>query len=232
MAEKNILGGKMKARFIYTSCLFIFFTHFAFADELLPIDRFAKTGAVGDYSFHLWDLASADIDNYEDIFSRAIDPRVEDFRGHKFNGLILYVVAGPAGKALFSLYAGYELDLLPGSLYSKPLTFQKRFYKNDEDGKSGINYWPVLGKESLPMRIYLSPAIVASPLKPINSLKIDYSIPSNKKLFEKPLVDEVRQIPNSNLYIGKMYYRECKTGKHFFFLWFALERVEEGSSGE
>ncbi|OGQ34215.1 MAG: hypothetical protein A3F16_07685 [Deltaproteobacteria bacterium RIFCSPHIGHO2_12_FULL_43_9] len=218
----------MKVRIIYILCLLFIFTNFAFADEL-PLNNFAKTGEIGNYSFHLWDLASADRDNYEAIFNRAEDPKVEDFRGHKFNGLILFVTGGIGGNVIFSQYTGYDLDTLSGALASKPLTFQKRFYKRDKDnGESGINYWPMLGQESMPMNIKLSPAIGSTSKNPINSLKIDYSVPSNDGIFEKPLIDEVRQIPNSTLYIGKMHYRiGSKIGAHVLFLWFALERVEE-----
>jgi len=52
-------------------------------------------------------------------------------------------------------------------------------------------------------------------------LEDDYDVVSNKKITQRPLIDEVRQIPDSNLYIGKMYYR--LVGKHVLFLWFAIE---------
>lgn len=186
----------------------------------LPMDHFAETGETGDRVFHLWDLASAKPKNFPQIFARSHDPSVQNFRGRNFSGIVLYVKDLYFGKLLFTTYTGKISDVLTGRMYSQSLTFQKRFFPEDNNnGESGINYWPVLGEESMPMKIYLSPSIEN---ESINSLKIDYNVNSNKKLTQRPLIDEVRQIPNSNLYIGKMYYRLM--GKPILFLWFAIEQ--------
>lgn len=171
----------------------------------------------------LWDLASRSPQEYHDIFlNKCVTPTLKDFRGHKLNGLILDIANWGLGKRVYFLYTGKMLDALTGKLYSQQLTFQKRFYPADnERGESGINFWPVRGHESMPMKIYLSPAIDNPAL---DSLKIDYAVPGNNPVTEQILVDEVRQIPGSPLYLGKMYYREF--GRHLFFLWFALEKAD------
>jgi len=186
----------------------------------LPMDHFAETGETGSRVFHLWDLASAKPKNFPQIFARSRDPSAQEFRGENFSGIVLYVKDLYFGKLMFTAYTGKISDVLTGRMYSQSLTFQKRFFPEDNnDGESGINYWPVLGEESMSMKIYLSPSIEN---ESINSLKIDYNVNSNKKLTQRPLIDEVRQIPNSNLYIGKMYYRLM--GKPILFLWFAIEQ--------
>ena len=186
----------------------------------LPMDHFAETGETGGKVFHLWDLASAKPKNFPQIFARSCDPSVQDFRDRNFSGIVLYVKDLYFGKLMFTAYTGKISDVLTGRMYSQSLTFQKRLFQEDNNnGESGINYWPVLGEESMSMKIYLSPSIEN---ESINSLKIDYNVNSNKKLTQRPLVDEVRQIPNSNLYIGKMYYRLM--GKPILFLWFAIEQ--------
>lgn len=171
----------------------------------------------------LWELAARNPEEYQDIFVHTcVNPAVDDFRGHKFNGLILAIADGAIGKTVYFLYTGAVLDMLTGKLYSQQLTFRKRFYPADnERDESGINFWPVKGVESMPMKIYLSPAVDDSSLE---SLKIDYAVPGNNPVTEQILVDEVRQIPGSDLYLGKMYYREL--GRHLFFLWFALEKAD------
>ena len=125
------------------------------------------------------------------------------------------------GNIAYIVYTGKLRDILTGKAYSQKLTFQKRFYQSDnEKGESGINYWPVKEIESMPIKIYISSAIGDSSGA---SMKIDYNLKSNKWLVERPLLDEIRQIPGSDLYIGKMYYRVV--GKlPVFFLWFALEK--------
>ena len=186
----------------------------------LPMDHFAETGEIEDRVFHLWDLASAKPKNFPQIFARSRDPSVQNFRGRNFSGIVLYVKDLYFGKLLFTTYTGKISDVLTGRMYSQALTFQKRFFQEDNNnGESGINYWPVLGEELMSMKIYLSPSIEN---ESIGSLKIDYDVNSNKKLTQRPLIDEVRQIPNSNLYIGKMYYRLM--GKPILFLWFAIEQ--------
>jgi hypothetical protein len=168
---------------------------------------------------YIWDLASLHESQYTAIFNNAVTPIVSDFRGHKFNGFILYVVNKETGAIVYKMYTGKPWD---GSLNAQALTFQKRFYSQDNaKGESGINFWPVKGEESMPMRIYLSPCI-SNPR--VDSLKIDYNIASNDPVTQRTLIDEVRQIPNTNLYLGKMYYRIL--GKPCLFLWFALERRE------
>ena len=107
------------------------------------------------------------------------------------------------------------LDRLP----FRNVFFKQDLYPDTDDTRSGINYWPRTGKTSMPMKIYLSPAIEDGS---VDSLKIDYDIAANRSLTHRPLLDEIRQIPNSNLYIGKMYYRVTK-GLPALFLWFALE---------
>lgn len=188
----------------------------------LPMDNFAKSGITNNKVFHLWDLASANPKHFAKIFEKSVDPVISDFRGKKFNGIILYVNNWSIGKLIFTSYTGKYTNFLTGKLNSRPLTFQKRFYLQDNaKGESGINYWPMLEKESMSMRIYSGPSI-RNPK--IHSLKIDYNVSDNKVIRERPLIDEIRKIPGSDLYIGKMYYR--LRGKNIFFLWFALEKVD------
>ena len=98
-----------------------------FAREL-PIDRFASTGDTKGEVFHLWDLASANPSNYENIFMKSVVPRIEDFRGKKFNGLVLYVKNIKIGSMVFTAYTGKLRDEFNGKMHSRSLTFQKRFF--------------------------------------------------------------------------------------------------------
>ena len=181
----------------------------------LPMDHFAATGQINGRVFHLWDIASARPKNYPKIFQIATEPNLSDFRGHRYNGLILYVKEGALGKAIYTQYTGKNIDLLTGKLYAQALTFQKRFFLQDNKrGESGINFWPIRQVESMPMKIYNANG----------SMNIDYDVLANNPVTERPLLDEIRQIPGSDLYIGKMYFRI--TGKKIVFLWFALERAE------
>ena len=185
----------------------------------LPIDYFAETGDAQGYVFHLWDLASAKPKNLPLIFIRSVDPNITDFRGNQFQGIVLYINNLYFGKCLFTLYTGIPLDIFTGKTFSQALTFQKRFYEQDnENGESGINYWPVRSETYLPMKIYISPSLQDIS---INSLKIDYNVNSNEDITQKPLIDEVRQIPGSDLYIGKMYFRLGNFP--LLVLWFAIE---------
>ena len=194
--------------------------------NLLPLDCFAETGYLDEhYIPHLWDLASADYNNYPKIFNQSEPPTLEEFRGSRMNGLIIYVNAWEVGKLVFVQYTGSNWDLVTNKLYSRMLTFQKRFYdKPNDDGESGLNFWPVRGVEAMPMKIYLSDMLGEKEgSRYTTSLKIDYDVESNNSL-ERPLLDEVRRIPGSNLYIGKIFVR--KLGKNNLFLWFDLEKVE------
>lgn len=168
----------------------------------------------------LWDLAAAAPAEYERLFERGSAPSPGDFRGQRLNGLILHVSRGRFGKYIFTQYTGKNADLLTGRLYARPLTFQKRFWPADNAaGESGINFWPVRGAESMPMKIYVGPGL----LDGAPSLKVDYDVPRNKPVVERPLLDEVRAIPGTSLYLGRMYFR---LGSHPVpFLWFALERA-------
>jgi hypothetical protein len=169
----------------------------------------------------VWDLASLHPDKYDVLFhNNTVDPKVSDFRGQKFNGFILHVANKELGAIVYKLYTGNPLDFLSNGLTLQALTFQKRFYPQDnKKGESGINFWPVKGEESLPMRIYISPCLSDAQA---NSLKIDYDVESNDPITQRVLIDEVRQIPYTQLYLGKMYYRIC--GEPYFFLWFVLEK--------
>jgi hypothetical protein len=190
----------------------------------LPIDYFAQTGDTRGYIFHLWDLASAKPKNLALLFSRSVDPNITDFRGNNFQGIVLYINNLYFGKCLFTLYTGNPLDMFTGKTFSQALTFQKRFHEQDNaDGESGINYWPVRAETYLPMKIYMGPSLQDAS---INSLKIDYHVEANRGITQKPLIDEVRQIPGSNLYIGKMYYRIGSFP--LLILWFAIELENYG----
>ena len=168
----------------------------------------------------VWDLAALDYKHYKNIFAnKTVAPMLSDFRGNKFNGFILYVTNKKIGEIVYKLYTGKPCD---STLKLQSLTFQKRFYLYDnEKGESGINFWPVKGVLSMPMKIYISPCITNSR---IDSLKIDYDVKSNNPITERILIDEVRQITNTNLYLGKMYSRIF--GKPVFFLWFVLEKKQ------
>ncbi len=189
--------------------------------------RFAATGKLEPgRAPALWDLLSADPELYPGIFRHATTPRLEDFRGQRFNGVILLVQKWELGKILFTQYTGRNADLVTGKLYARPLTFRKRFHGADSSqGESGINFWPVRGTETMPMKISLAQGILDDGRE---SLLIDYDVPSNRRVTERPLLDEVRRIPGTQLYLGRMYYRVH--GLSVPFLWFALERVAGSAS--
>ena len=189
------------------------------AEGKLPMDEFAETGDTNGRVFHLWDLASAKPENFEKIFQKSLDPDITKFRGVNYQGIVLSVNYHTFGNLLFTMYTGHMIDYLTGNTFSQALTFQKRFYLEDnEKGESGINYWPVHAEESMNMKIYMSPSIQD---ETIQSLKIDYDLDTNQKITHQPLIDEVRQIPGSDLYIGKMYFRLGEAP--VLFLWFAIE---------
>lgn len=198
----------------------------ALCPPLLAGGRTARSGGAASTRVEpgsitsLWDLASASPADYEGLFEHCQAPRLEDFRGRRFNGLILHVSKGRFGKYIFTQYTGKNSDLLIGQLYTRPLTFQKRFLPQDNAaGESGINFWPVRGVESMPMKIYLGKGL----LDGAPALKVDYDVARNKPVVERPLVDEIRQVPGTSIYIGRMYFR---LGDHAVpFLWFALERA-------
>jgi hypothetical protein len=192
----------------------------SFSDEgKLPMDDFAESGDTNGRVFHLWDLASAKPENFDKIFDKSLDPDITKFRGVNYQGIVLSVNYLAAGNLVFTMYTGNLIDFLTGTMFSQALTFQKRFYPQDNDkGESGINYWPVHAEEAMHMKIYMSPSIQDAT---IQSLKIDYDVSSNNRITHRPLIDEVRQIPGSDLYIGKMYYRLADSP--MLFLWFAIE---------
>jgi hypothetical protein len=188
-----------------------------------PLEFFAEHGSLpsGTKKVRLWDLASLDAALFPAVFKHSQAPNLREVRGHFFQGMILRVTKWRFGKILFTQYTGGNKDLLKGVLHSRSLTFRKRFFPEDNAvGESGINYWPMKGRESLPMKAAIGP----SPRDEGRaSLLIDYGVESNPAVTVTPLLDEVRQIPGSQLYLGKMYYRLF--GRPIFFLWFALERV-------
>ncbi|MBI3893405.1 MAG: hypothetical protein HY303_17950 [Candidatus Wallbacteria bacterium] len=103
----------------------------ALAEDSL-LDNFATTGRLETTEVAcLWDLLSADPALYAGIFEHAETPRMEDFRGQKFNGVILLVQKWDFGKILFTQYTGHNADLVTGKLYARPLTFRKRFHETD-----------------------------------------------------------------------------------------------------
>jgi hypothetical protein len=196
----------------------------AWADPRLPLKDFVNSGKPSG-PVHLWDLASAPLGSYSRIFELSETPAPSELRGRHFNGLILLVEEERFGKFLFTQYTGGlrgNLALAAGMMYARALTFQKAFLDRDnEKGESGINYWPLLGKSSMPMRIYSSLALLGVAGQ---SLKIDYDLSTNLALIQKPLIDEIRRVPGSDLYLGKMYYRVA--GHPVLFLWFALEKAD------
>ena len=211
-------------------CIIIFIGNI-FAQSSLPLDHFAKTGQLKEnYSYSLWDLASLNHDKYEKVFQLAKTPNIKDFRGSRFHGLILWVNYKFIGKMIFDSFMKFPFENAGyGSI--RRMSFEKRFYEVDnENGESGINYWPSNEKESLPMRMYISTSFGNNS---VDSLKIDYDVASNKKNTERPLIDEVKQIPGTNIFIGKMYIRLnmalpkiYKNDQKTLFVWFALEKVK------
>lgn len=190
-----------------------------------PIEEWLVSKSAGDLTkkMSLWDLASLNPSSYRQLYTACVEPKLEDFRDHKFNGLILLVHYGFIGKIGISLYTGTFFNTVFGVFSSRSLSFQKRFLKADNDQKeSGINFWPLRNTEAMPMKIYLSPSIVNKELK---SLKVDYNVPANLSIIVKPIIDDIRQIPNSSFYLGCMYYRLF--GLNIPFLWFALSQCNE-----
>ncbi|MCK4761550.1 MAG: hypothetical protein KAW12_05060 [Candidatus Aminicenantes bacterium] len=194
----------------------------------LAIDEFAQTGDTGGRRFCLWDLAAAKAGNFKKIFKHSLVPREEDLRGHTFKGNNSHIKFWFFGKFIFSLYVGKLRDVLTGKLFSQPLTFQKRLLDEDmpvkrgkEEGVvSGINYWCRRGRAYLPFKIYVSPAVQD---KSLESLKIDYNVVINKWIFHRPLIDEIRRLPDSDLYLGRMYFR---LGPFSIpFIWFGIEKI-------
>ncbi len=192
----------------------------------MPLSQLESWTATGDTKknceLQLWDLASAKPFQYLTVFNRCVEPKLLDFRGRRFNGIVLRVHGGIFGKIGLVQYVGGLRDLLVGSLFSQQMTFQKRFLAQDNDrGESGINYWPVLGIEAMPMKIYVSSS-TTTPSK--NSLKVDYNVPFNMRILQRPIIDEIVEIPNSRIYLGRMFFRLSTW--HIPFLWFALERLD------
>ncbi|MBI3894075.1 MAG: hypothetical protein HY303_21360, partial [Candidatus Wallbacteria bacterium] len=140
-----------------------------------PLASFAATGRLETAGAAcLWDLLSADPALYAGIFEHATTPRLEDFRGQRFNGVILLVQKWEFGKILFTQYTGSNADLVTGKLYARPLAFRKRFHEKDNaQGESGINFWPVRGTEAMPMKAYLARGILDDER---DSLLIDYDV--------------------------------------------------------
>ena len=171
----------------------------------------------------LMDLAWMRPEQYRRIFAQAATPNIEDFRGSVLRGLILHIRFGHLGAVGFNLYTGRWRELFSGRDYMLQRVFENRFYaRDDERGESGVNFWPTrggTGREIMPMRLEMSPGC-GNPEE--MTLKMDYRVPSNTPLITRPLLDEVKQIPGTNLYIGKLFFRTF-LGK-VFFLWFALER--------
>eukprot|EP01156_Anaeramoeba_ignava_P013037 Anaeramoba_ignava/a500573_13.p1 GENE.a500573_13~~a500573_13.p1 ORF type:complete len:145 (-),score=46.89 a500573_13:45-479(-) len=141
-------------------------------------------------------------------------------RGNRYDGIVNYVDFGTLGKDVFELLTGQTPDIFTDELFSQGLNFQKRFYpQNDAHNRSGTNYWPMKHSEDYPMKIYISPAVQNSSYY---SLKIDYDVYGNNAIEVAPLLDEIRQIPNTNLFVGKMYFRVLD--EPIFILWFSLEK--------
>lgn len=188
----------------------------------LPADCYARTGYLpSGYALHLWDLASLSSDDYDSLWARGVCPQTSEMRGNKFSGITIQVKFGTLGKEVFKVFTDGAVDaLFSNSFSSAPLTFRKRFYQSDDSkGQSGINWWTMKKGESLPMKIYVSRAEQGVSG---DSLKIDYDVTDNNALTERPLLDEIRRLPGTNTYLGKMYFRAL--GKPVFFLWFALEK--------
>ena len=186
-----------------------------------PFEEWLSTGIPQKAS--LWDLTSLNPSSYKQLFSACIDPKVEDFRDHRFNGVILLVHYGLIGKIGIALYTGTFSNTIFGVFSSRALCFQKRFLKTDNEKKeSGINFWPLRNITSMPMKIYLNASLTVKDLK---SLKVDYDVSANIPIVVKPIIDEIRQIPESSLYLGRMYYRLF--GLNIPFLWFALSRLDD-----
>lgn len=194
----------------------------------LAIDDFAETGDTGGRSFCLWDLAAAHAGNFKKIFRHSLVPNKEELFGHTFIGKNFHIKFWFFGKLIFSLYVGKLWDVLTGKLFSQPLTFQKRLLDKDmpvkrgkEEGVvSGINYWCQRRRAYLPFKIYISPAVQD---KSLESLKIDYNVVINKWIFHRPLMDEIRRLPDSDLYLGRMYFRLGPF--NIPFIWFGIEKL-------
>lgn len=194
----------------------------------LAIDEFALTGNSHGKIFHIWDLAAANPKNFEKIFKLSEEPDLQSFRDRTFNGMNFHINLWGLGKLVFALYVGRLRDVFTNRLFSQHLAFQKRLLKNDKIVKrknkegevSGINYWCRRDESFLPFKIYMSPGIKDSTM---NSLKIDYNVLQNKRIIQRPLIDEMRKIPGSELYLGKMYFRLGPWP--IFFLWFGMEEI-------
>jgi len=194
----------------------------------LAIDEFARTGNRHDKTFHIWDLAAANPKNLEKIFNLSEEPALKAFRDKIFNGMNFHINLWGLGKLVFALYVGRLRDVFTNRLFSQHLAFQKRLLKKDKivkrKGKegevSGINYWCRRDESYLPFKIYISPGIKNGTM---NSLKIDYNVILNKRIIQRPLIDEMRKIPGSELYLGKMYFRLGPWS--IFFLWFGMEVI-------
>ncbi|KAJ6253760.1 hypothetical protein M0813_13177 [Anaeramoeba flamelloides] len=184
------------------------------------LECYAKTGYLpSGYDLKLWDLASCEESLLQKLFDMGECPTRDDVRGLHFDGIVNYVKFDTLGRAVFELFI-HDFDVLSDKLVTPALSFQKRFYtQTDSEGRDGTNFWSYAHEQMYRMKTYVSPAVQN---KSYNSLKIDYTVPGNNVLTTQPLIDEIRRIKGSDIFVGKMYFRVA--GEPVFILWFSLEQ--------
>lgn len=140
--------------------------------------------------------------------ARLIEPA--DLVGRTFLGEVLKVNFSVIGSRALIANVGWFGDLVKFPIPRRNRFFEMRF---DSDSHSGINYWPARG-EILPFQMYEDSDRA--------SLVVDYSVPANLPVLQRPYLDEIRRTPDGTL-IGKFYYRVA--GIPVLFLWFSLVEI-------
>ena len=145
-----------------------------------------RTGVALDRISTLQDLQALPASSLPGLFDQAVVPGVDEFRGRTFQGRILHVNYAGVGRLVYSCYTGGWFKALLGRPDPAGLSFTKIFYpERQPSGASGINYWPLLRRQSMPMQIYVSPSLEGKG----DSLKVDYNLSINEVCTERPLVD-------------------------------------------
>lgn len=181
-----------------------------------PLESLAQGQPLTE-SIDFWDFASLDPKRYKDLFARGETPDPSVLANQTVEGMILHVPWYAGGSRLLPFLAGNYLRALGGGFVGQEHAFENRFGEVRPDGTvRGVNFLPSKGEENLPM--ILSSA--ESKLHPGGrALTIDYNLPDNAA-YERPTMDEMRRIPGTDWFFGRMSYRVF--GMHVPLLWFVV----------
>lgn len=181
-----------------------------------PLESLAQGRPLSE-SIDFWDFASLDPKLYKDLFARGETPEPSVLANQTFEGMILHVPWYAGGSRLLPFLAGNYLRALGGAFVGQEHVFENRFGEVRPDGTvRGVNFLPSKGEENLPMAL----SSAESKLHPGGrALTIDYNLPENAA-YERPAMDEMRRIPGTDWFFGRMSYRVF--GMHVPLLWFVM----------